>query len=77
VGPGLVSPLFVILRTITYEGRQGPAIAVIFYQEEDSAVPLLEWFAGLQSQTLEQCLARLVRLEGLCDAFHSSAGDEV
>jgi phage-related protein len=52
-----------------------PGTEVVFYQEEDGAVPLLEWFAGLPPKALEKCLARLVRLEELGHALRRPEGD--
>ena len=42
-----------------------PATEVLFYQEEDGAVPLIQWLEGLPAKALEKCLARLLRLEEL------------
>ena len=39
------------------------ATQVIFYQEEEGRVPLLEWFESLPSKALLKCHARLERLE--------------
>ena len=52
-----------------------PGIEVVFYQEEDGSVPLLEWFSGLQLKALEKCLARLVRLEELGHELRRPEGD--
>lgn len=52
-----------------------PGIAVVFYQDEDGTVPLLEWFAGLPPKALEKCLARLVRLEALGHELRRPEGD--
>ena len=38
---------------------------VVFYQEDDGDVPLLEWLDGLETKPREKCLARLARLEAL------------
>ncbi len=36
---------------------------VIYFQEDDGAVPLIEWFDGLHSKVVQKCQARLERLE--------------
>ena len=42
-----------------------PVIEVIFYQEENGAVPLVEWLDSLTAKAQDKCLARLKRLEDL------------
>ena len=42
-----------------------PRISVVFYQEEDGTVPLVEWLDNLRSKAQDKCLARLKRLEDL------------
>jgi len=51
------------LRTI--EEERLPPTVVVFYQEEDGAVPLLEWLDRLHAKAQVKCLARLKRLEDL------------
>jgi len=41
------------------------AIEVVFYQEEDGSVPLVEWLGSLAAKAQDKCLARLKRLEDL------------
>ncbi|MGH7961254.1 MAG: type II toxin-antitoxin system RelE/ParE family toxin [Candidatus Binatia bacterium] len=50
-------------------------IEVLFYQEADGTVPLLQWFKGLQAKALEKCLARLLRLEELGHELRRPEGD--
>ena len=52
-----------------------PTIEVLFYQEEDGTVPLIQWFQGLQAKALEKCLARLLRLEELGHELRRPEGD--
>lgn len=42
-----------------------PATALIFYQDEDRTVPLVEWLDSLPAKVQDKCLARLKRLEDL------------
>lgn len=42
-----------------------PRTEVLYYQEDDETVPLLEWLATLVANAQEKCLARLARLEAL------------
>jgi phage-related protein len=42
-----------------------PPTEVVFYQEEDGSVPLLEWLDRLPAKAQAKCLARLKRLEDL------------
>ena len=42
-----------------------PQTQVVFYQEEDGSVPLLEWLDRLPAKAHAKCLARLKRLEDL------------
>jgi phage-related protein len=42
-----------------------PRTRVVFYQEEDGAVPLLEWFDGLTRKAVVKCRIRLERLREL------------
>jgi hypothetical protein len=55
--------LFALLRTI--EEKRLPPTVVVFYQEEDGAVPLLEWIDRLPAKVRAKCLAHLKRLEDL------------
>jgi phage-related protein len=41
------------------------AIELVFYQEEDGMVPLLEWFTGLPVKVIQKCQVKLDRLEQL------------
>src|SRR5437870_11549532 len=52
-----------------------PTIEVLFYQEEDSVVPLVTWLEGLPTKALEKCLARLVRLAELGHELRRPEGD--
>ncbi len=42
-----------------------PATNVIFYQDEDATVPIVDWLDGLPDKARVKCLARLARLEEL------------
>jgi phage-related protein len=42
-----------------------PRTTVVFYQEEDGTVPLVEWLDSLTGKAQDKCLARLKRLEDL------------
>lgn len=42
-----------------------PPTAVVFYQEEDGSVPLMEWLDSLPAKAQAKCVARLKRLEDL------------
>jgi len=42
-----------------------PVTTLLFYQDEDGAVPLLEWLDSLTAKAQDKCLARLKRLEDL------------
>ncbi len=42
-----------------------PVTNVVFYQEEDGRVPLVEWLDSLTAKAQDKCLARLKRLEDL------------
>ncbi len=38
---------------------------LVFYQEEDGIVPLVEWFNDLPAKVIQKCQAKLERLEEL------------
>ena len=38
-------------------------IGIVFYQEDDSEVPVLNWILGLKSKAQAKCLARIQRLQ--------------
>lgn len=40
-----------------------PEISVVFYQEDDGTVPVLEWIAGLPAKVQVKCLTRIRRLQ--------------
>ena len=42
-----------------------PTTDIIFYQEEDGIVPIVDWLDGLPDKARVKCLARLGRLEEL------------
>jgi hypothetical protein len=42
-----------------------PTTEVIFYQEEDGTIPIVDWLDGLHNKAQVKCLARLGRLEEL------------
>ncbi len=42
-----------------------PRISVVFYKEEDGAVPVLEWLDSLQPKALDKCVVRIERLREL------------
>ncbi len=42
-----------------------PQTQVIFYQDEDGSVPILEWFGLLPEKALDKCRVKLERLRDL------------
>lgn len=40
-----------------------PTTEVVFFEENDGTVPLLDWLSGLPVKARDKCLVRLVRLE--------------
>ena len=40
-----------------------PEVQVVFYQEEDGTVPVLDWIADLLPKAQVKCLARIKRLQ--------------
>jgi phage-related protein len=42
-----------------------PATTVVYFQDEDGSVPLIEWLDDLPAKAQDKCLARLARLEML------------
>jgi len=42
-----------------------PQTELLLYQEEDGAVPLLEWLDGLTQKARDKCLVKLERLAEL------------
>jgi phage-related protein len=42
-----------------------PQTQVIFYQDEDGTIPILEWFDSLPDKALDKCRAKLERLHEL------------
>jgi phage-related protein len=42
-----------------------PETQVVFYQEEDGSVPILEWFDQLPEKALDKCRVKLERLRDL------------
>ena len=40
-----------------------PRAEVVFYQEQDGGVPILDWLDGQAQKVRAKCLARLARLE--------------
>ena len=42
-----------------------PRTEVVFFQDEDGTVPLLEWLDDLAEKAQDKCLAKLTRLEEL------------
>lgn len=42
-----------------------PTTSVIFYQEEDGSVPVLEWLDNLPEKTQDKCRVRIERLADL------------
>ena len=38
-------------------------MTVVYYQEEDGTVPLIEWFSGLPEKVIVKCHVKLDRLE--------------
>ncbi len=39
-----------------------PKTNVVFFQEEDGSVPILEWLDSLQPKALDKCTVRIERL---------------
>ena len=52
-----------------------PKTKVVFYQEEDGTVPLLEWFGGLSRKAQDKCRLRLERLRELGYELHRPEAD--
>lgn len=42
-----------------------PQTRVVFYQDEDGTVPILEWFERLPEKALDKCRVKLERLQEL------------
>ena len=42
-----------------------PQTQVVFYQEDDGSVPILEWFERLPEKALDKCRVKLERLRDL------------
>jgi phage-related protein len=42
-----------------------PETSVVFYQEKDGSVPLLDWFDSLQPKVQDKCRIRIERLQEL------------
>ncbi len=42
-----------------------PETRVVFYQEKDGSVPLLEWFDSLQPKVQDKCRIKIERLKEL------------
>jgi len=42
-----------------------PKTKVVFYKEDDGAVPILEWLDSLQERVLDKCTVRIERLAEL------------
>lgn len=42
-----------------------PKTKVVFYREDDSSVPVLDWLTGLSDRAKDRCVARLARLAQL------------
>ena len=42
-----------------------PQTQVVFYQEEDGSVPILEWFERVPEKALDKCRVKLERLRDL------------
>ena len=42
-----------------------PKTNVVFYQEDDGSVPILEWLDSLQPKALDKCTVRIERLKEL------------
>ena len=42
-----------------------PQTQVVFYQDEDGSVPILEWFELLPDKALDKCRVKLERLRDL------------
>jgi phage-related protein len=59
------SPLSSSGRFSKRRGGRMPRTEVVFFQEEDATVPLLEWLSVLPQKARLKCLAKLARLEEL------------
>jgi hypothetical protein len=55
--------VFSIMRTSTI--RAMPRISVIFYQEDSSTVPVLDWLDRLSARAQDKCRVRIERLRDL------------
>lgn len=42
-----------------------PRTTVVFYQEKDGSVPVLEWLDSLSAKAQDKCLVRIERLRDL------------
>jgi hypothetical protein len=40
-----------------------PNINVVFYQDDNGSVPVLEWLDSLQPKALDKCVVRIERLK--------------
>ena len=50
-------------------------IKVIFYKDNDSSVPVLDWLEGLPSKAVAKCLVRIERLSELGHELHRPEAD--
>ena len=52
-----------------------PQTRLIFYQEEDGAVPILDWLDSLPERALDKCRVKLERLQALGHELRRSEAD--
>src|SRR5437867_8088920 len=52
-----------------------PKTKVVFYREDDGAVPILEWLDSLQEKALDKCTVRIERLAALGHGFRRPEAD--
>ena len=52
-----------------------PRIQVVFFEEEDGSVPLLDWFAKLSPKAQDKCRVRMERLKDLGHELRRPAAD--
>jgi len=52
-----------------------PRTTVVFYQEEDGTVPVLEWLDGLSVKAQDKCRVRIERLRDLGHELHRPEAD--
>jgi phage-related protein len=54
-----------VLKIENNTGGWVPRTTVVFYQEDDGTVPLLEWFDGIPTRAQDKCRVKIERLREL------------